>query len=443
MTAVASTRLAVFGLGYVGTVSAACLAELGHPVVGVDVNADKVAMVNDGQAPIVEEQVGELLARAVGSGRLWATTDAAAAVAGSELALVCVGTPSLPTGAPCLAHLERVVDDIGAALPGASGRYTVAVRSTTPPGTCQEVVVPRLEKMSGLAGGRDFGVCVNPEFLREGSSVADFFAPSKTLIGQLDEESGESLAALYAGLPGPSYRLSMRTAEMIKYVDNAFHALKVGFANEVGALCKTLDLDSHEVMDIFCADRKLNLSPAYLRPGFAFGGSCLPKDLRALVHVARHTDLRLPILENVLASNEAQITRVLDLVTSQEGKRVGIFGLSFKPGTDDLRESPMVELAERLLGRGFDLCIHDPQVAVSRLLGTNRAYVEQHLPHLSALLTPSAEVAADADVCVLSIRDPDAVAAVERTQRSRIIDLARAPFSAEVRASGRYIGVSW
>lgn len=438
-----STPLAVFGLGYVGAVSATCFAELGHTVVGVDVNDEKVALINEGRPPIVEEQVGELLAQAVTSGRLRATTDVGAAVASSELALVCVGTPSLPTGAPSLAYLERVADNIGTALPRTRGPYTVAIRSTMLPGTCQDVVIPRLEKASGLVAGRDFGVCVNPEFLREGNSVTDFFNPSKTVIGQLDQESGDRVEGLYAELPGPQYRLSLRTAEMVKYVDNAFHALKVGFANEVGALCKALDLDSHEVMDIFCADRKLNLSSAYLRPGFAFGGSCLPKDLRALVHVARHTDLRLPILENVFASNEAQITRVLDLVTSQGGKRVGIFGLSFKPGTDDLRESPMVDLAERLLGRGFELCIYDPQVAVSRLLGANRAYVEQHLPHLSALLTPSAEAAADADVCVLSIRDPDAVAEVERTDRPMIIDLARAPFSAEVRASDRYIGVSW
>src|SRR5919106_783150 len=296
----AAPPLAVFGLGYVGTVSAACFAELGHRVVGVDVNPDKVAMVNQGRAPLVEDQIGELTGRAVASGRLVATTDARAAVAETEIALVCVGTLSLPTGAPALTHLERVADQIGAALPDARTRYTVAIRSTILPGTCAEVVVPRLEKASGLVAGHDFGVCVNPEFLREGSSVADFFSPSRTVIGQLDQRSGDRVEALYAGLPGPRYRLPLATAEMVKYVDNAFHALKVGFANEVGALCKALGLDSHEVMDIFCDDRKLNISPAYLRPGFAFGGSCLPKDLRALVHAARHNDLRLPILEDVL-----------------------------------------------------------------------------------------------------------------------------------------------
>jgi GDP-mannose 6-dehydrogenase len=436
------TPLAVFGLGYVGAVSATCFAELGHTVVGVDVNPDKVAMVNEGRPPIVEEQLGNLLARAVISGRLRATTDVGAAVAGTELALVCVGTPSLPTGAPSLAYLERVADDIGTALPLVRG-YTVAIRSTMPPGTCEDVVIPRLEKASGLVAGRDFGVCVNPEFLREGSSVTDFFNPSKTVIGQLDKESGERVEALYAQLPGPRYCLSLRTAEMVKYIDNAFHALKVGFANEVGALCKALDLDSHEVMDIFCADRKLNISSAYLRPGFAFGGSCLPKDLRALMHVARHTDVRVPILENVLASNEAQITRVFDLVTSLGGRRIGIFGLSFKPGTDDLRESPMVELAERLLGRGLELSIYDPQVAVSRLLGANKEYIEQRIPHLSRLLASSADAAGDVDICVLSTRDPEAVAALERLNRSTIIDLVRAPFSDEVRRSSRYIGVSW
>jgi GDP-mannose 6-dehydrogenase len=442
MTA-APIPLAVFGLGYVGAVSAACSAELGYTVVGVDVNADKVALVNRGRSPVVEEGIGELLTRAVAGGRLRATTDVGEAVAGSELALVCVGTPSLPTGAPSLAYLERVADGIGAALPRARTRYTVAVRSTMLPGTCEDVVIPRLEKASGLVAGRDFGVCVNPEFLREGSSVADFFGPSRTVIGQLDDESGDRVAALYARLPGPRYRLPLRTAEMVKYVDNAFHALKVGFANEVGALCKALGLDSHEVMDIFCADRKLNISPAYLRPGFAFGGSCLPKDLRALVHAARHADVPLPILENVLVSNEAQIARVFELVTSLGGRRIGIVGLSFKPGTDDLRESPMVELAERLLGRGFELSIYDPQVTMSRLLGANKAYVEQRIPHLSGLLAPSVEAAAGADVCVLSTRDPVAVTALERAGRATVVDLVRAPFSAELRRSDRYIGVNW
>ena len=435
--------LAVFGLGYVGAVSATCFAELGHRVVGVDVNPEKVAMVNAGQTPIVEDQMAELLGRAVTSGQLVATTDAQAAVADTEIALVCVGTLSLPTGAPSLAQLERVADQIGAALPDARTRYTVAIRSTMLPGTCAEVVIPRLEKASGLVAGQDFGVCVNPEFLREGSSVADFFTPSRTVIGQLDEQSGDPVEAMYTGLPGPRYRLPLETAEMLKYVDNAFHALKVGFANEVGALCKALGLDSHEVMDIFCDDRKLNISTAYLRPGFAFGGSCLPKDLRALGHAARHNDLQLPILENVLASNDAQVNRVFDLVTGLRGRRIGIFGLSFKPGTDDLRESPMVELAERLLGRGFELSIYDPQVAVSRLLGANKAYIEQRLPHLSRLLTSSAEIAADADVCVLATRDRQAMAALERLPRASIVDLVRAPFSAELRGSSRYIGVSW
>jgi GDP-mannose 6-dehydrogenase len=439
----AALPVAVFGLGYVGAVSAACLAELGHRVVGVDVNPDKVAMVNQGRAPLVEDQIAELTGRAVSSGRLVATTDPQAAVAVTEIALVCVGTLSLPSGAPSLTHLERVADQIGAALPGAGARYTVAVRSTMPPGTCAEVVVPRLEKASGLVAAQDFGVCVNPEFLREGSSVADFFSPSRTVIGQLEERGGDRVEALYAGLPGPRYRVPLATAEMVKYVDNAFHALKVGFANEVGALCKALGLDSHEVMDIFCDDRKLNISTAYLRPGFAFGGSCLPKDLRALVHAARHSDLRLPILENVLTSNEAQITRVFDLVASLGGRRVGIFGLSFKQGTDDLRESPMVELAERLLGRGFELRIYDPQVTVSSLMGANKAFVEHRIPHLSRLLTSSAEIAGEADVCVLATHDADAVAALERLPRATIVDLVRAPFSTEARDSSRYIGVSW
>ena len=329
---------------------------------------------------MVEERIGDLVAEQVALGRLCATTDSARAVADTDIGLVCVGTPSAPNGSLLTGYLERVGGEMGAALTGHPQRYTVVVRSTMLPTTCQQTVFPRLEAASGRRAGVEFGLAVNPEFLREGSSVHDFPDPPKTVIGQFDEASGDAVAELYEGLPSTVYRVPLAVAEMIKYADNSFHALKAGFANEMGAVCKALGLDSHAVMDILTADTKLNISPAYLRPGFAFGGSCLPKDLRAVVHRAGRADVSVPILESVVPSNEGQIDRVFNLIEATGKRRVGLLGLAFKPGTDDLRESPLVALAERLLGRGFELLIHDPQVAVSRLLGANRAYVDQRIP---------------------------------------------------------------
>jgi GDP-mannose 6-dehydrogenase len=440
----AASRVAIFGLGYVGCVSAACLASRGHTVIGVDVSPDKVAMVAGGRTPVVEERIGELIAGQVAAGRLTATTDAAAAVAATDLALVCVGTPSTPSGSLLTSYLEQVADEIGAALARRRERYTVVIRSTMLPTTCEEIVIPRLEAASGLFAGTDFGLAVNPEFLREGSSVRDFFDPPKTVIGQIDEASGEAVARLYAGLPGPVYRVPLGVAEMIKYADNGFHALKTGFANEMGAVCKAIGLDSHAVMDILTADTKLNISPAYLRPGFAFGGSCLPKDLRALVHRARRADVAVPILESILPSNENQVDRVFRTIEATGKRRIGLLGLSFKPGTDDLRESPLVALAERLLGRGFELMIYDSQVAVSRLLGANRAYVDQRIPHLSRLMATSAhEVVAHAEVVVVGAADRDALAELREADGRVIVDLVRFPGSAEYEGDGRYIGVAW
>jgi len=437
-------RVAVFGLGYVGTVSAACLASRGFTVIGVDVSPDKVTMVTEGRTPVVEERIGDLIAEQVAAGRLTATSDAAAAVAATDLALVCVGTPSTPSGSLLTAYLEQVAEQIGAALVGRADRYTVVIRSTMLPTTCEEIVAPRLEAASGLCAGVDFGLAVNPEFLREGSSVRDFFDPPKTVIGEIDEASGDAVARLYEGLPGPLYRVPLGVAEMIKYADNSFHALKTGFANEMGAVCKALGLDSHAVMGILTADTKLNISPAYLRPGYAFGGSCLPKDLRALVHRARRADVSIPILESILPSNEGQIDRVFRTIEATGKRRVGLLGLSFKPGTDDLRESPMVALAERLLGRGFELMIHDPQVAVSRLLGANRAYVDQRIPHLSRLMASSAQaVVAHAEVVVVGAADPDALAELRAADGRIIVDLVRFPGSEDYEGDGRYIGVGW
>jgi GDP-mannose 6-dehydrogenase len=437
-------KISVFGLGYVGCVSAACLAARGHEVVGVDVNPDKVDLISRGLPPVLEERIGELTADMVRTGALRATTEVAAAISATEVSLVCVGTPSAPNGSLSTEYLERVAEQIGAALAQSSHRHTVVFRSTMLPGTCLRRLVPILERTSGRTAGRDFGVAVNPEFLREGSSVRDFFDPPKTVIGEFDPASGDVVAALYEGLPGEVFRVPIPVAEMTKYADNSFHALKIGFANEIGAVCKALDVDSHQVMDVFLADRKLNVSPAYLRPGFAFGGSCLPKDVRGLVYAARHADVSTPILEHLLPSNSEHLRRAFDLVAATGRRKVGLFGLSFKPGTDDLRESPLVELAEMLVGKGYDLRIYDANVQLSRLVGANRAYVETRLPHLGELLYSSVnDVLVHAEVCVIGTSDPAVAAALEHAGHRTIVDLIRLPDAPQRKADQEYVGLGW
>ncbi|MDF1901728.1 nucleotide sugar dehydrogenase [Mycolicibacterium smegmatis] len=437
-------RVAVFGLGYVGSVTAACLASRGHSVIGVDVRREKVDMINRGQSPVVEGGLGELIFGEVAAGRLSATTNPADAVANTDIALVCVGTPSAANGSLLTTYLERVSEDIGAALAGRAGRYTVVIRSTVLPWTCEQIVLPRLQAASGLRAGEDFGVAVNPEFLREGSSIRDFFEPPKIVIGQFDAVSGDVVAQLYEGMSAPVFRVPLAVAEMVKYADNGFHALKTGFANEIGAVCKAMGLDSHAVMDIFVADTKLNISRAYLRPGFAFGGSCLPKDLRALIHRARTSDVPLPILESVCISNNGQIDRAFNVIEATGKRRVGLLGLAFKSGTDDLRESPLVALAERLVGRGFDLQIYDPQVSASRLLGANRAFAEARIPCLSQCVSDSPdEVVNHAEVCVVGAADPESIAALRRVDGRIVVDLVRFPGSVDYQDDPRYIGISW
>jgi GDP-mannose 6-dehydrogenase len=436
-------KIAIYGLGYIGTVSAAALASLGHEVTGVDTNERKVEMLAAGETPVIEPGLAELVASEVEAGRLNATTDGEQAAAESALSLICVGTPSRENGALSTDALERVAATIGRGLRAHPSRHTVVLRSTSLPGTAEELVAPAVEAESGLRRGEGFGLAMNPEFLREGSSLADFFAPPKTVIGELDAESGDVVAALYESMDAPLYRVPVRVAEMVKYADNAFHALKIGFANEIGSICRAFDLDSYDVIEVFLADTKLNISPAYLRPGFAFGGSCLPKDLRALVHAARHADVAVPLLENILPSNEQHLQRTLAAVVASGRKKVGLIGLSFKPGTDDLRESPLVELAERLLGKGFDLKVYDPVVSYSQLVGANREYVEAHLPHLARLLTPTLdEVFEHAEVVVVGSRLPE-LAQHEWRSDQLVVDLVRLDDAAVLRRGEAYVGVAW
>jgi len=436
-------RLSIFGLGYVGCVSAACFAKEGHEVVGCDVNATKVEIVNSGRSPIVETGVGDLIGEMVAAGRLRATADTADAVNSTDASLVCVGTPSKPNGSLDLTYVKRVCQEIGAALERKGSRHTVIMRSTMLPGTIESVVVPALEVYSGGKAGRDFGVCVNPEFLREGSSLKDFYAPPFTLIGADDEDTGALVRRLYSGIEAPSFVVSTRAAEMVKYACNCFHALKVSFANEVGNVCKGLGIDSHEVMDVFCKDTKLNLSPYYLKPGFAFGGSCLPKDLRALIYKAKELDVEVPLLAATLQSNRRQIERAVEMVLAAGSKKVGVLGFSFKAGTDDLRESPMVTLIETLIGKGVQLAIYDRDVSLARLFGANKEYIEREIPHVSQLMKASVgEVLEHAEVVVVGNKAEEFRDVSDKLRPGQtLIDLVRL-FDAPP-PTGKYEGICW
>jgi GDP-mannose 6-dehydrogenase len=403
-----TVKISVFGLGYVGTVSAGCLAAEGHHVVGVDPVSDKVDLINQGLSPIVETEIGEIIEEAVRNGGLRATQDANAAVHETDISFVCVGTPSQPNGNLDLRYIRRICEQIGRALQTKSERHTVVIRSTILPGTMRTVVIPTLEEFSGKKAGEDFGVCNNPEFLREGSAVKDFRFPPKTVIGELDQAGGGLLATLYQELDAPFIRTDLNTAEMIKYVDNSWHALKIGFANEIGNLCDAFGVDAESVMGIFCQDKKLNISSAYLKPGFAFGGSCLPKDLRALSYHGRIHDLQLPILNSVLPSNEMQIARGVKLVMDSGNSRIGILGFSFKAGTDDLRESPVIEVIERLIGKGYELRIYDRNVNIAALVGANRDFILNRIPHISKLMVPTIDnVLSHAQTVVIGNHDSE------------------------------------
>ena len=423
--------------------SAGCLARDGHNVIGVDPVPTKVDLINQGRSPIIEVDINEIICASVTADRLYATSDTAHAIARTDLSFVCVGTPSQSNGNLDLRYIRRICEQIGGSLRAKDEFHTVVIRSTVLPGTMRRVVIPILQESSGKKAGIDFGVCHNPEFLREGSAVADFKAPPKTVIGELDHRSGELLVEMYRHLEAPLLRTDIDTAEMVKYADNSWHALKIGFANEIGNICGAFGIDSHKVMNIFCEDRKLNISPAYLMPGFAFGGSCLPKDLRALTYMAKRNDLELPILNSILPSNELQITRGLQLIIESGHKRVGILGFSFKAGTDDLRESPLIEVIERLLGKGYDLKIYDQNVNMATLVGANRDFILNRIPHISGLMVNDVEaVLSHAETIVIGNRNPayeDLPSRVRGDQK--IIDLVR--ISDRWRGNGNYSGICW
>ena len=436
-------RLSVFGLGYVGCVSAACFAKEGHEVVGVDVNPVKVEIINSGRSPIVEAGIGELIEEMVSSGRLKATTSSAEAVAASDVSLVCVGTPSRDNGSLDLAYVKRVCQEIGAALEGKRERHTVVIRSTMLPGTIEGTVTPALEVYSGKKAGRDFGVCINPEFLREGTSLKDFYSPPFTLVGADDEDTAAIVSRLYSKIDAPLYVTPVKAAEMVKYACNCFHALKVSFANEIGNVCKGLGIDSHEVMRVFCEDRKLNLSPYYLKPGFAFGGSCLPKDLRAINYKAKELDVEVPLLSSILPSNRRQVERAVEMVLKTGRKRVGVLGFSFKAGTDDLRESPMVTLIEALIGKGIQLAVYDRDVSLARLFGANKEYIEREIPHISQLMRGSVEEVLEASDVLIVGNKSEEFREIEGRLRGdqTVIDLVRL-FDGRT-SDDKYQGICW
>ncbi|HJZ74850.1 MAG TPA: nucleotide sugar dehydrogenase [Vicinamibacterales bacterium] len=435
-------RLNIYGLGYVGSVSAACLAADGHAVLGIDVDCRKVDSINRGESAVIEPGLAELIRCGVAAGRLRATT---AAAEDADISMICVGTPSNENGSLCLDYVRRAAAQIGVSLRSVEAYHVVCVRSTILPGTVQGVVIPLLEQQSGKRAGEQFGVCMNPEFLREGSSIADFHTPPMTIIGELDARSGDRVAALYAGISGPIIRTKLAVAEMVKYAGNAYHGLKVTFANEVGNICKRLGLDAREVMEIFCRDQKLNISAAYLQPGFAFGGSCLPKDLRALLHRARELDLEPAVLRSVLVSNTNQIEEAYRLIKRTGMRKIAMLGLSFKPGTDDLRESPIAALVEILVGKGHEVAIYDREVLLARIHGSNRVFIEQTIPHISRLMKTSVDSALeDAEVIVIAKRSPEYSEPLRRfSNEHRVIDLASLFAGPIQEGGGQYEGICW
>jgi GDP-mannose 6-dehydrogenase len=436
-------KISIFGLGYVGCVTGACLATLGSEIIGVDINQTKVDILNSGRSPIVEPGIGDMIAAAVRQGRLSATTDATRAVAESDVSIVCVGTPGKANGSLDLTYVKRVCLEIGAALESKKKFHVVALRSTLLPGTIEDLLVPILEVYSGKREGLDFAVAVNPEFLREGTAIYDFNNPPFTLVGASKEDAIGPMRRIYSKISAPFIAREIKEIESVKYACNCFHALKITFANEFGNILKELGVDSFRVMEVFCQDNKLNLSPYYLRPGFAFGGSCLPKDLRALVYKAKELDVDAPVLNSILTSNRLQVQRAIDMVLQTGRRSVGLLGLSFKPGTDDLRESPMVTLIEALIGKGLNVSIYDHEVELARIFGANKEYIERGIPHISRLMKSSMEeVVEESEVIVIAKAQEEFLGLCERPAPGKIIiDLVR--LTSAARDEDSYQGICW
>lgn len=435
-------RISIFGLGYVGAVSAGCLASDGHDVIGLDPNKTKVELINKGITPIIEKDIGEMIAQTVAAGKLRATIDVREAVMRSDISLICVGTPSMLNGNLDLSYVRRVCEEIGAAIKEKATFHVVVGRSTMLPGSMRNVVIPTLEQASGKKAGVDFGVCNNPEFLREGTAVYDYYHPPKTVIGESDTKAGDMLVELYKDMDAPMIRTDVETAEMVKYTDNNWHALKVAFANEIGNISKAVGIDGHKVMEIFCQDTKLNLSPYYMKPGFAFGGSCLPKDVRALTYKARSLDLDLPVLNALMPSNQRQIEKAIDMIANKGKRKVGILGFAFKAGTDDLRESPIVDVIERLIGKGYDLKLYDKNVNLAALTGANRDYILNHIPHISRLMVESMQEVMDFAETIVIGNGADEFKPVPTSLKPNqvVVDLVR--ISKDM-SSEQYDGICW
>jgi GDP-mannose 6-dehydrogenase len=437
-------NISIFGLGYVGAVSLACLARDGHRVIGVDVDCAKLSMIEQGKTPVVEEGMVDLMTKVVASGRVNVTTDVRKAVLDSEISLICVGTPSAPNGSQDQTAMLRLAKDLGAAMREKSASHVFVFRSTLVPGTVDETLRPIIEQESGKKDGIDFHVCFQPEFLREGTSIKDYDKPPFTIVGATSAAAPAPLKELFGHLPCKFISTSIRAAETVKYCCNNFHALKITFANETARICEALGVDPFEVMDLVCQDTQLNISPAYLRPGFAFGGSCLPKDLRATAYIAKMRDVELPMLGSILASNRAHIDHAISKVMESGCRRIGLLGLSFKTGTDDLRESPLVALAEHFLGKGLSLLVYDPEVHLSNLLGANRSFIEKHVPHIGSLIRSDiAEVIEQSEVIVAGLGDRRIVDGLKQHLRDShlVIDLANLPERDAMR--GRILGLCW
>jgi GDP-mannose 6-dehydrogenase len=446
MVAAAQPRkISIFGLGYVGAVSLACLARDGHEMTGVDIDPNKLELLRNGQAPIVETGIQELMRAVVRGGAVTVTNSVRDAVLATDISFVCVGTPARPNGNQDLGAITRIAEQIGGVLAEKATRHVIVIRSTVKPGTVEEVIKPAIEAASGLQAGRDFSLCFQPEFLREGTSIHDYDNPPLTVIGTEDEYAVELLRSVFGHLPCELVHTSIRTAEMLKYACNAFHAAKVTFANEMGRISQAVGVDPHEVMKLLCMDRQLNISPAYLRPGFAFGGSCLPKDLKALLYLAKNHDIELPMLANIMSSNAVHIEHAIEQVLASGHRSIGMIGLSFKSGTDDLRESPLVIMAERFIGKGLQLCIYDPQVNVSRLIGANRRYIEESIPHIASLMTAEVErLVREADVLVVAMKTPEVLEALQAHARpdQLLFDIVGLP-ERGARSAAAYQGVCW